>query len=180
MDLSNKEHGMKFLLVAVNAKYIHSNPAVYSLYAYSKEKYAQSMEIVEFTINQKTEDILAQLYERKPDAIGFSCYIWNWEMVSALLDDLPKVLPETDIWLGGPQVSFNAPQILERFSCIKGIMIGEGEVTFSELLERYVHNYNDITTNYLFTRIIQFWLHYWLHFENGHPADDVNSFLFNA
>ena len=140
MDLSGKEHGMKFLLVAVNAKYIHSNPAVYSLYAYSKEKYAQSMEIVEFTINQKTEDILAQLYERKPDAIGFSCYIWNWEMVSALLDDLPKVLPETDIWLGGPQVSFNAPQILERFSCIKGIMIGEGEVTFSELLERYVHH----------------------------------------
>ena len=63
MDLSGKEHGMKFLLVAVNAKYIHSNPAVYSLYAYSKEKYAQSMEIVEFTINQKTEDILAQLYE---------------------------------------------------------------------------------------------------------------------
>ena len=128
---------MKFLLVAINAKYIHSNPAVYSLYAYSKDKYEHSMEIAEYTINQRTEDILAQLYERKPDAIGFSCYIWNWNVVSELLYDLPKVLPRTDIWLGGPQVSFNAAQILEQFPCIKGIMIGEGEVTFRELLERY-------------------------------------------
>ncbi|MBR6255852.1 MAG: B12-binding domain-containing radical SAM protein [Lachnospiraceae bacterium] len=128
---------MKFLLAAINAKYIHSNPAVYSLYAYSRDKHEQSMEIAEYTINQRTEDILAQLYERKPDAIGFSCYIWNWNAVCELLDDLPKVLPETDIWLGGPQVSFNAPQILEQFPCIKGIMIGEGEVTFRELLERY-------------------------------------------
>ena len=128
---------MKFLLAAINAKYIHSNPAVYSLYAYSRDKHEQSMEIAEYTINQRTEDILAQLYERKPDAIGFSCYIWNWNVVRELLDDLPKVLPETDIWLGGPQVSFNAPQILDQFPCIKGIMVGEGEVTFRELLDRY-------------------------------------------
>lgn len=137
MDLSSKEHGMKFLLAAINAKYIHSNPAVYSLYAYSKDKYGQSVEIAEYTINQRTEDILAQLYARKPDAIGFSCYIWNWNVVCGLLDDLPKVLPGTDVWLGGPQVSFNSPQILERFACIKGIMIGEGEETFRDILERY-------------------------------------------
>ena len=128
---------MKFLLAAINAKYIHSNPAVYSLYAYSKEKYEKSMEIAEFTINQRTEDILAQLYARRPDAIGFSCYIWNWNVVCALLEDLPKILPDTDIWLGGPQVSFDAPRIMERFACIKGIMIGEGEETFRELMERY-------------------------------------------
>ena len=128
---------MKFLLVAINAKYIHSNPAVYSLYAYSKDKYEQSMEIAEYTINQMTEDILAQLDERKPDAIGFSCYIWNWNVICELLDDLPKVLPHTDIWLGGPQVSFSALKILERFSCVKGIMIGEGEATFRELMEKY-------------------------------------------
>ncbi len=128
---------MKFLLVAINAKYIHSNPAVYSLYAYSKDRYEQSMEIAEYTINQRTEDILAQLYERKPDAIGFSCYIWNWNVICELLDDLPKVLPQADIWLGGPQVSFNAPAILERFPFIKGIMIGEGEATFRELMDKY-------------------------------------------
>ena len=77
-SMCKKGDKMKFLLVAINAKYIHSNPAIYSLYAYSKDKFEQSMEIAEYTINQRTEDILAQLYERKPDAIGFSCYIWNW------------------------------------------------------------------------------------------------------
>ncbi|MBR1470635.1 MAG: B12-binding domain-containing radical SAM protein [Lachnospiraceae bacterium] len=128
---------MKFLLTAINAKYIHSNPAVYSLYAYSEADYAQMMEIAEFTINQRTEDILAQIYRRKPDAIGLSCYIWNWNAVTELLAELPKVLPKADIWLGGPQVSYNAPQILEEFPAVKGIMIGEGEITFREILEKY-------------------------------------------
>ncbi|MCR5586557.1 MAG: B12-binding domain-containing radical SAM protein [Lachnospiraceae bacterium] len=128
---------MKFLLVAINSKYIHSNPAIYSLYAYSEDKYADMMEIAEFTINQRTEEILAQIYERKPDVIGFSCYIWNWNVVTELLSNLSKVLPETDIWLGGPQVSYNAAEILNQFSDITGIMIGEGEVTFSELLSKY-------------------------------------------
>lgn len=137
---------MKFLLTAINAKYIHSNPAVYSLYAYSKDRFSDSIEIAEFTINQRTEDILAQIYERKPDAIGFSCYIWNWNTVCALLNDLPKILPDTDIWLGGPQVSYDAPRILEQFPDIKGIMIGEGEVTFLELLERYErHDTEDLS-----------------------------------
>ncbi len=128
---------MKFLLVAVNAKYIHSNPAVYSLYAYSENKFADMMEIAEYTINQKTEEILARIYERKPDVIGISCYIWNWNLISELLPDLAKVLPDADIWLGGPQVSYNAPQILEDNPAVRGIMIGEGEVTFSELLDKY-------------------------------------------
>ena len=128
---------MKFLLVAVNAKYIHSNPAIYSLYAYAKDRYEQEMEIAEYTINQRAEDILAQLYEKKPDAVGFSCYIWNWNMVCELLENLSKVLPDTDIWLGGPQVSYNAPQILAQFPNVKGIMIGEGEETFRELMGRY-------------------------------------------
>ena len=85
---------MKFLLVAVNAKYIHSNPAVYSLYAYSAEKYADMMEIAEYTINQKKDEILAGIYERKPDAVGFSCYIWNRNIIGELLEDLPKVLEQ--------------------------------------------------------------------------------------
>ncbi len=128
---------MTFLLVAVNAKYIHSNPAVYSLYAYSEDKYADAMEIAEFTINQRSEDILAQIYERRPDVIGLSCYIWNWEMITKLLDDLPKILPDTDLWLGGPQVSYHPERIFEQYPQLTGIMIGEGEATFRELLERY-------------------------------------------
>ncbi|MCR5797399.1 MAG: B12-binding domain-containing radical SAM protein [Eubacterium sp.] len=128
---------MKFLLVAVNAKYIHSNPAIYSLYAYSEEKYSDIMEIAEYTINQRGEDILAHIYERKPDVIGFSCYIWNWNMICELLSNLSKVLPNTDIWLGGPQVTYNASEILEQFSNVTGIIIGEGEVTVHELLGKY-------------------------------------------
>lgn len=128
---------MKFLLVAVNAKYIHSNPAIYSLYAYAEEKYGQMIEIAEYTINQKTEDILAQIFERQPDIIGFSCYIWNWNVISELLSNVSKILPDTDIWLGGPQVSYNAPEVLKEFPNVKGIMVGEGEMTFCDLLEKY-------------------------------------------
>jgi len=128
---------MKFLLVAVNAKYIHSNPAVYSLYSYSAEKYADMMEITEYTINQKKDEILAGIYESKPDAVGFSCYIWNRSIIGELLEDLPKVLPDTDIWLGGPEVSYRAPELLRQYPKVKGVMVGEGEITFFEILEQY-------------------------------------------
>lgn len=134
---------MKFLLVAVNAKYIHSNPAVYSLYAYAGEDFGQMIEIAEYTINLKSEDILARIYERKPDVIGFSCYIWNWNTICALLGDISKILPDTDIWLGGPQVSFNAPQILKKHPNVTGIMVGEGEVTFRELMGKYASKDTD-------------------------------------
>ncbi len=129
---------MKFLLVAVNAKYIHSNPAIYSLRAYAGEKLQQYIELAEYTINNYTQDILADIYKRKPDVIGLSCYIWNWNIIQELIVELPKVLPNVDIWLGGPEVSFNAPEILEKYPQLKGIMVGEGEATFKELLEKYV------------------------------------------
>ena len=121
----------------MNAKYIHSNPAVYSLYSYSAEKYADMMEIAEYTINQKKDEILAGIYESKPDAVGFSCYIWNRSIIGELLEDLPKVLPDTDIWLGGPEVSYRAPEMLRQYPKVKGVMVGEGEITFFEILEQY-------------------------------------------
>lgn len=129
---------MKFLLAAVNAKYIHSNPAVYSLRAYAGEENRQYIELAEYTINNRTEEILADLYKRKPDVIGFSCYIWNFDLIQDLLTELPKILPETDIWLGGPEVSFNGKELLRAYPMVKGIMTGEGEATFKELLEYYV------------------------------------------
>ena len=129
---------MKFLLVAINAKYIHSNPAVYSLKKYAGADMQEYIEIAEYTINQQMQDILADIYTRKPDAVGFSCYIWNWNMIQCLLEELPKVLPDTDIWLGGPEVSYNGEDVLTRFPGVKGIMSGEGEQTFKELLEWYV------------------------------------------
>lgn len=128
---------MKFLLVGINAKYIHSNPAIYSLKAYAGEEYREYVELAEYTINNRREEILADLYKRKPDVIGFSCYIWNFNMVRELLDDLPKILPDASVWLGGPEVSFEGAELLADYPMVTGIMAGEGEETFKELLEYY-------------------------------------------
>ena len=131
---------MKFLLAALNAKYIHSNPAIYSLRAYAAAKSPEAereVELAEYTINQKPEDILADLYGRKPDVVGFSCYIWNWRMVRKLVRELHKILPDLPIWLGGPEVSFRAEEIAREEGAVTGIMTGEGEETFSQVLEYY-------------------------------------------
>lgn len=128
---------MKFLLVGINAKYIHSNPAIYSLRAYAGEEYKEYVELAEYTINNQKEEVLADLFRRKPDVIGFSCYIWNFNLVQELLLELPKILPGRDIWLGGPEVSFEGPQFLISYPMVTGIMAGEGEDTFKELLEYY-------------------------------------------
>lgn len=131
---------MKFLLTAVNAKYIHSNPAIYSLRAYSIRKepaLAEHMELAEYTINQPFGDILADIYSRKPDCAAFSCYIWNWEIIQDITRELSKILPDMPIWLGGPEVSYNPEEILEKMPFLTGIMVGEGEATFHELLLFY-------------------------------------------
>ncbi len=131
---------MKVLLTAVNAKYIHSNPAVYSLQkftaAYAPE-YRNEIELAEFTINHYADDILQEIYRRKPDVVAFSCYIWNLQMIEKVLEDLPKVLPDVQIWAGGPEVSYDAPEFLKKHSCMTGVMTGEGEETFLELMEYY-------------------------------------------
>ena len=127
---------MNILLCALNAKYIHSNPAVHILRAASGNPEAVS--IAEYTINQLKDEILADLYRRRPDVIAFSCYIWNRRMVAELVGDLALILPETDLWLGGPEVSYDAEQELMEFPQIRGVMAGEGEVTFRKLVECYL------------------------------------------
>ena len=101
---------MKFLLAAVNAKYIHSNPAVYSLKGYAGEEYEKEIEIAEYTINNSQSYILSDLYQRRPDAVAFSCYIWNWRIIRELSEELSKIMPGLPIWLGGPEVSFDAEE----------------------------------------------------------------------
>ena len=129
---------MKFLLVALNAKYIHSNPAIHSLYAYVGEKYQEHVELVEYTINNESGAILADLYKRQPDAVGFSCYIWNYNMIADIAREFHKLMPEVPIWFGGPEVSYDAMKILEEKKEVTGIMIGEGEATFLDLLKHYL------------------------------------------
>lgn len=127
---------MKVLLAAVNAKYIHSNPAVYDLKAYAW-KYRDSVSIAEYTINQTTDEILADIYRRSPDILCFSCYLWNISRVEQLVTEITKILPGTKIWLGGPEVSFDSVQTAARMPAVYGIMCGEGEETFLELMEYY-------------------------------------------
>ena len=135
---------MKILLTAINAKYIHSNPAVYSLAAYAnhnltiEEKEKCQIEIAEYTINHRTETIIADIYKKKPDVLNFSCYIWNWEYVQEIMTGLHKLLPGVPIYLGGPEVSFTSKDIMEQYPFLSGIMIGEGEETFLELCRAYI------------------------------------------
>ena len=129
---------MKFLLTAVNAKYIHSNPAIYSLRAYAGVIYEQHIELAEYTINHSLQAILTGIYEKKPDVIGFSCYIWNIRMIEELLEELPKIMPRVPIWVGGPEVTYRAAEFLEQHPSVQGVMVGEGEATFLEVLRYYL------------------------------------------
>ncbi len=127
---------MKILLIAINAKYIHSNLAVYCLKACAGELEAQ-VEIAEYTINHRKEDILADIYRRKPDVAAFSCYIWNREYTVSLIRDFHQIAPEVPLWVGGPEVSYDAPEFLEEFPQAAGVLAGEGEKSFAALVKAY-------------------------------------------
>ncbi len=138
---------MKLLLVAINAKYIHSNLAVHSLRTYvlahTQGKQGQ-INLAEYTINHDQEEILKGIYRDKAQIVAFSCYLWNIDMVLRLSKELKKVSPEVKIWLGGPEVSYDAKACLSRYPEIEGIIVGEGEQTFLELYEYFVDQENDI------------------------------------
>ena len=127
---------MKTVLVAINAKYIHSNLAVYSLRSYART-FGYEPKLLEFTINQQKDQILKGIYEAKPDLLCFSCYIWNLSYVEEIIEDIKKILPKITIWAGGPEVSYDAPQFLKRHPEVDGIMCAEGEKTLTELIRYY-------------------------------------------
>lgn len=133
---------MKVLLAAINAKYIHSNLGIYSLNTYGEKMLkewglAEQVEIslAEYTINHQMEQILQDIYKRKPDVIGFSCYIWNISYVKMILADIKKVLPNVKIWAGGPEVSYHAEAFLKEEPAVDLVMMGEGEITFAHFLK---------------------------------------------
>lgn len=139
---------MRVLLAAINAKYIHTSLAVRSLSCYAENTLAQrsgssgkskkpDIDFAEYTINQREEDILADLYTRKPDVLCVSCYLWNFRQVCHITENLHRILPGLPIWLGGPEVSFDAENCLEKMPQITGIMVGEGERSFTELVSLY-------------------------------------------
>ena len=136
---------MKILLVALNSKYIHSNPAVYSLKAYADEILRQccdpdempGIEIAEYTVNQPLNRTMADIYRKTPDLLFISCYIWNRAEAEMLAADMGKIRPELDIWLGGPEVSFDAEEVLERLPAVKGVIRGEGEKALARIVRAY-------------------------------------------
>ena len=128
---------MKILLVACNAKYIHSNLAVYDLQAYASD-YADHIVLKEYTINQQKDDIMRDIYLEHPDVVCVSCYIWNISFVKEMMADLMKILPDADFWAGGPEVSYDAEKFLSENLEFTGVMVGEGEETFQELSGYYV------------------------------------------
>ena len=141
---------MRFLLCGINAKYIHSNLAIFSLKAYADRKKIPGAEIIlkEYTINNYVEDILQDLYEEKADVVIFSCYIWNISFVRELAVELKKVSPNVKIWAGGPEVSYAANKFLMENPAFELIMQGEGEEVFSELIRLAVED-NINPTNYI-------------------------------
>ena len=129
---------MKILLTAMNAKYIHSNLAVYSLKAYAKD-FADHIVIGEYTINNRADYILEQIYKQKPDVLCISCYIWNIGYVEEIIKEFHKLCPQVPIWLGGPEVSYEVEDFMESHPEVTGIMMGEGERTFYGLCDYYVN-----------------------------------------
>jgi len=130
---------MKIVLAALNAKYVHSNLAVYTLQAYAKRQLngLDKAEIVvrEYTINHNLDAILSELYREKAEVVAFSCYIWNIKEILTIAKELSKVSPSTHIWLGGPEVSYDSKTLLEQYPFVEGVMRGEGEQTFYELVK---------------------------------------------
>ena len=135
---------MKFLLVGINSKYIHSNPAIYSLRGCLGEN-QHAVKAVEYTINQDIAAIRSSIYKEHPDAIGFSCYIWNIRYVLELAEDLSRLLSGIPIWFGGPEVSYRAQSLLEQYRWLSGVMCGEGEASFAALVRRMMEgNYDPV------------------------------------
>ncbi len=124
---------MKIICTSINAKYIHTNLAIRYLKAYAQPEY--DIELTEYTIKDPIMNIVTDLYSKKPDVIGFSCYIWNMEETIKVIQLLKKISPNITIVLGGPEVSYDAREWMEKVEAIDVIVIGEGEETFRRLLQ---------------------------------------------
>lgn len=124
---------MNVIATTLNAKYIHTCLALRCLKSYAEPDFP--IDIVEYTINDPILNIVTDLYNRQPDVVGFSCYIWNIEQTLQVIELLRKVMPSVKIVLGGPEVSYDTKTWFERADEIDFIVVGEGEETFKHFLE---------------------------------------------
>ncbi|WP_342512778.1 B12-binding domain-containing radical SAM protein [Sporosarcina sp. FSL K6-1522] len=126
---------MNIVLTTLNAKYIHGNLAIRYLKAYVEPDY--SPVITEYTIKDPTMNIVSDLYQKNPDIVGFSLYIWNIEESIKVMRMLKRVHPDVVIVAGGPEVTYDYDYWLQRVPEIDVIVIGEGERTFKQVLDAY-------------------------------------------
>lgn len=126
---------MRILLTSLNAKFIHSNLAIRYLKEYCEGYSSSNIIIREFTINDQIDKILSNIFIEKPNVVGLSCYIWNIEETLKLISSLKQVMPKCKIILGGPEVSFDSRELMEKFPYIDFIIYGEGEDTFRCFIE---------------------------------------------
>ena len=140
---------MKCLLVAINSKYIHSNPAVYLLRECAlrdlkqKQIFGVEVELAEYTINHHASEIFDDIYLHHADLVCFSCYIWNIEYVRQLVRNLKNLCPSVKIWVGGPEVSYDCESFLRSLLQVDGVLYGEGEKSFPALIEYYAAREKD-------------------------------------
>lgn len=118
----------QLVICAVNSKYIHSSLAPWCLFAGIKE-YAESITacVVEGTVNESAQETVRRILEKEPDAVSFSCYIWNIRRTLAIAKSIKEALPNTKIILGGPEVAYHAKQVLEENAFVDYILSGDGE-----------------------------------------------------
>ncbi|WCK53754.1 B12-binding domain-containing radical SAM protein [Aneurinibacillus sp. Ricciae_BoGa-3] len=123
---------MKVTVATLNAKYIHTSLAIRYLKAYSEKDF--DIDLAEYTIKDPVMNVVSDLFGRRPDVIGFSCYIWNIEETIRIIKMLKKVMPEVTIVLGGPEVSYDVEHWMDRIPEADFIVVGEGEESFHNLL----------------------------------------------
>ncbi|ADH99011.1 B12-binding domain-containing radical SAM protein [Salisediminibacterium selenitireducens] len=123
----------KTIVTTLNAKYIHMNLALRLLKAYCEPEHP--VDIREYTIKDPDMNIVSDLYQEKPDVIGFSCYIWNIEKTLGVAAMLKKVLPDTLMIFGGPEVSFDTDYWMQEYAQIDMIVRSEGEETLKGILD---------------------------------------------
>ncbi len=130
---------MRILLTALNARFSHSSLALRYLRSYCAEG-DWEMELAEYTINDQNNYILGEIYRKNADLVAFSSYIWNIDKILAVCRKLKKIRPDVIIVLGGPEVSYDATELMRLHPYLDYVVFGEGEVTFKELLQKLSHS----------------------------------------
>ncbi len=135
---------MKTILATLNSKYIHTALSIRYLKSYSED--IADIELMEFTINQNIDYIAGEIYKKDPDIIGFSTYIWNKDETLKVCEIIKLVRPEIKIILGGPEVSFDGLDLMDKCWYVDFIICGEGEITFKELLNSIISGEGDYSS----------------------------------